>query len=99
MGPGLRRRHERRPASISGWALREQGFERVELRAATGNLASQRVAEKAGFVREGVARNAGHVHDGRVDLVVYSLTRADLGARGRGPVTGRAADRARISAR
>ena len=54
-------------------------FERVELRAATGNLASQRVAEKAGFVREGVARNAGHVHAGRVDLVVYSLTRADLG--------------------
>ena len=50
-------------------------FERVELRAATGNLASQRVAEKAGFVREGVARNAGRVHDGRVDLVVYSLTR------------------------
>jgi RimJ/RimL family protein N-acetyltransferase len=64
---------------ISSWTLREQGFERVEVRAATGNLASQRVAEKAGFVREGVARNAGHVHDGRVDLVVYSLTRADLG--------------------
>jgi RimJ/RimL family protein N-acetyltransferase len=64
--------------AISCWALREQGFERVELRAATGNLASQRVAEKAGFVREGVARNAGRVHDGRVDLVVYSLTRPDL---------------------
>ena len=59
--------------------LREHGFERMELRAATGNLASQRVAEKAGFVREGVARNAGRVHAGRVDLVVYSLTRADLG--------------------
>ena len=68
-----------RPAPSASWALREQGFERVELRAATGNLASQRVAEKAGFVREGVARNAGHVTHGRVDLVVYSLTRADLG--------------------
>ena len=65
--------------TVSEWMLRDRGFERVELRAATGNLASQRVAEKAGFVREGVARNAGHIHDGRVDLVVYSLTRADLG--------------------
>ena len=65
--------------AMSFWALREQGFERVELRAATGNVASQRVAEKAGFVREGVARNAGHVRSGRVDLVVYSLTRPDLG--------------------
>jgi len=65
--------------TVSEWMLRDRGFERVELRAATGNLASQRVAEKAGFVREGVARNAGRVHGGRVDLVVYSLTRADLG--------------------
>ena len=65
--------------TISEWMLRDRGFERVELRAATGNLASQRVAEKAGFLREGVARNAGRVHGGRVDLVVYSLTRADLG--------------------
>lgn len=60
------------------WALLEQGFERVELRAATGNAASQRVAEKAGFLRERVARNAGLVHAGRVDLVVYSLVPADL---------------------
>ena len=65
--------------TVSEWMLRDRGFERVELRAATGNRASQRVAEKAGFVREGVARNAGRVHAGRVDLVVYSLTRADLG--------------------
>lgn len=63
---------------LSRWALLEQGFQRVELRAATGNLASQRVAEKAGFQREGVARNAGFVHAGRVDLVVYSLVPADL---------------------
>ena len=58
--------------------LRDQGVERLELRAATGNLASQRVAEKAGFTREGVLRNAGYVNDGRVDMVVYSLVRGDL---------------------
>ena len=64
---------------IGEWLLRDLGFERMELRAATGNLASLRVAEKAGLVREGVLRNAGFVHGGRVDLVMYSLVRADLG--------------------
>lgn len=64
---------------LARWALEKQGLERVELRAATGNIASQRAAERAGFVREGVLRNAGHLHDGRVDLIVYSLIRGDLG--------------------
>ena len=63
---------------LARWALTAGGLERVELLAATGNVGSQRVAEAAGFVREGVARNAGYVHGGRVDLVVYSLIRADL---------------------
>jgi len=64
--------------AISQWAIREHGFERIEVLAATGNVASQRAAEKAGFVREGIARNAGYVHDGRVDLVVFSLVPDDL---------------------
>jgi RimJ/RimL family protein N-acetyltransferase len=63
---------------IGRWLIADQGFERMELRAAPGNLASQRVAEKAGLTREGVARNAGFTHAGRVDLVIYSLTPADL---------------------
>lgn len=63
---------------LAEWALREHGLERVELLAATGNIASQRAAEAAGFVREGVLRNAGFTHAGRVDLVSYSLVRADL---------------------
>ncbi|MEO6143153.1 MAG: GNAT family protein [Dermatophilaceae bacterium] len=64
--------------ALSLWAIRDHGFERVELFAATGNSASQRTAEKAGFVREGVARNAGYVHDGRVDMVLFSLVPDDL---------------------
>ncbi|PRX96264.1 GNAT family N-acetyltransferase [Allonocardiopsis opalescens] len=63
---------------IAHWALIGQGFERVELKAATGNTASRRVAEKAGFVREGVERNAMPLHRGRTDLVVYSLIPRDL---------------------
>jgi RimJ/RimL family protein N-acetyltransferase len=60
------------------WILREQGFNRVELFAAVGNSASQRVAEKAGFVREGIARNSGFTHGGQQDMVVFSLIPADL---------------------
>ena len=41
--------------ALSQWAILEHGFERVELFAATANTGSQRAAEKAGFVREGVA--------------------------------------------
>jgi RimJ/RimL family protein N-acetyltransferase len=64
--------------TLAEWLLGEQGFERLELRAATGNTASQRVADKAGFTREGVLRNAGLIHAGRVDLAVYSKISADL---------------------
>ena len=56
----------------------EHGFQRVELRVAPGNTASRRVAEKAGFTYEGLLRNAGYVHSGRVDLEVWSLVVADL---------------------
>jgi [ribosomal protein S5]-alanine N-acetyltransferase len=56
----------------------EHGFQRVELRVAPGNTASRRVAEKAGFTYEGLLRNAGHVHSGRVDLEVWSFVAADL---------------------
>lgn len=74
-GNGLAGRATR---TLAEWALREQGFERVVVRAATGNRASQRAAESAGFVAEGTARNAGFVRAGRVDLEVYSLVRSDL---------------------
>ena len=64
--------------AVARWFLAEQGFERLELRAATGNYASQRVAEKAGFRREGIARNAGFTNAGRVDLVIFGLTGGDM---------------------
>jgi ribosomal-protein-serine acetyltransferase len=71
--------------ALAEWAIHDHGFERVELFAATGNIASQRAAEKAGFVREGVARNGGYVHDGRVDLVLFSLVPDDLQRSDLGP--------------
>ncbi|WP_329120471.1 GNAT family N-acetyltransferase [Streptomyces sp. NBC_01465] len=64
--------------AIGRWLLTDQHFQRMELRAATENTASRRVALKAGLTEEGVLRNAGTVHDGRVDLVVHSLVPGDL---------------------
>ena len=63
---------------LSRWVLLEQGFARVEVRVASKNYSSQRVAEKAGFIREGIARQAGRVHGGRVDLVIFSRVSSDL---------------------
>jgi [ribosomal protein S5]-alanine N-acetyltransferase len=58
--------------------LFEHRFERVEIRVAPGNMASRRVAEKAGFSYEGLLRNSGFVHSGRVDVEMWSLVAADL---------------------
>lgn len=65
---------------VSRWAIAEHGVERLELTTHPENVASQRVAEKAGFVREGVLRDylvSGR--DGRRrDSVVFSLLPRDL---------------------
>ncbi len=60
---------------VSRWALALPQVERLQLRADLQNVASQRVAEKAGFVREGVLRSAHFSprQGRRLDWVVYSL--------------------------
>lgn len=63
--------------AVSRWAL-DQGFQRVELKAAVGNTGSHKVAEAAGFAREGTERNAMPLHRGRSDLAVFGLVPADL---------------------
>ncbi len=66
-------------STLATWAVLDQGIERVVIKAATGNLASRRAAEKAGFVVEGIERSSSVGHSGRVDMMVYSFIRADLG--------------------
>ena len=64
--------------AVSRWAL-DQGFRRLEIKAATPNTASRRVAEKSGFTLEGVERSAMPLHGGRrADLAVYGLLPDDL---------------------
>jgi hypothetical protein len=43
---------------LAFWGIREQGFERTELRVATENVLSERVADAPRLIREGVPRNA-----------------------------------------
>lgn len=63
---------------LATWAMANNGFHRVEARVATGNEASLRTLRGVGFVDEGVLRDAGYTHDGRVDLAVLSLVRGDV---------------------
>ncbi|NEB06103.1 GNAT family protein [Streptomyces sp. SID13726] len=65
--------------AASRWAFTELSVDRVEWRAEVGNRASRAVAERAGFVVEGVLR-AGIVHQGvRRDCWTGALLPSDLG--------------------
>jgi RimJ/RimL family protein N-acetyltransferase len=63
---------------VSRWAVGELGIARVHLTAHVDNPASQRVAERAGFRREGVLRAWEEIRGERVDLVMFSLVGSDL---------------------
>lgn len=66
----------RATALQSRWGLEVLGLHRVELLADVTNLRSIRVAEKAGFTREGVLRWARLDRDGNpFDAAVFSLVR------------------------
>jgi RimJ/RimL family protein N-acetyltransferase len=69
------------------WLFHDQKFERLELRTAADNTASQQVAQKIGCISEGVLRNAwiarARTDDGtwtevRTDVIVWSLLPEDL---------------------
>jgi RimJ/RimL family protein N-acetyltransferase len=55
------------------WVVENTGAKRLQLHADVENIASQRVAEKAGFTREGVQRGWLEVRGERRDMVSYSL--------------------------
>lgn len=65
--PDVRRRGVATAAvsAVAAWALGPRGLARVSLQHATANVASCRVAEKAGFELEGTMRSASVYGDGR----------------------------------
>ncbi|MEU0251718.1 GNAT family N-acetyltransferase [Streptomyces sp. NPDC006184] len=73
--------------AIAEWLFHDQKFERLELRTAAGNTASQQVAQRIGCISEGVLRNAwiarartgnGYWTEVRTDVILWSLLPEDL---------------------
>ena len=63
---------------IAGWAFRDLQLARLDLNCGPDNLASQRVAERCGFTREGVLRSHIPFKGMRRDTVVFSLLPGEL---------------------
>lgn len=55
------------------------GLQRIEIIAREGNVASLRVAEKLGAVREGLLRNRVQHHGAPCDVYMHSLIPSDFG--------------------
>jgi RimJ/RimL family protein N-acetyltransferase len=62
---------------VTAWAFADLGLGRVQLWTEPDNTASQRVAEAAGFTREGVLRGYDEIAGGRVDSVFYARLPGD----------------------
>jgi RimJ/RimL family protein N-acetyltransferase len=60
---------------VAQFGMEEAGLGRIEIVVATGNVASQRAAEKAGAVREGVLRKRLVVRENVFDAVMFSITK------------------------
>ena len=74
MLPGWRRSGVGREAIdlLVGWAQGDLGLHRIELRTLPENVPMQRLAEAAGFVREGVLHDYAIERGRFVDNVVYA---------------------------
>jgi RimJ/RimL family protein N-acetyltransferase len=75
-GRGIMTRALRR---VCRYALHDLAVDRIEMTADRDNIASQRVAEKAGFQREGIMRaKFAHPDGHRIDSVMLSLLSGEL---------------------
>jgi RimJ/RimL family protein N-acetyltransferase len=63
---------------LAQWGFTELGLARLELTCGPDNEASQRVAARCGFVREGVMRSHMSFKGGRRDTVIFGLLPGEL---------------------
>jgi len=63
---------------ICAWAFSEFLLARIQLHTLPGNDASERVAERAGFTREGVLRSFTEIKGRRTDITMFSLLPEEL---------------------
>jgi RimJ/RimL family protein N-acetyltransferase len=62
---------------LTDWGFSQLGLERIELWIDVTNTGSERVAERAGYVREGVLRSYWFKEDIRRDFGIWSRLRSD----------------------
>jgi RimJ/RimL family protein N-acetyltransferase len=62
---------------LGDWAIEHLGVQRLQLRIDPENEASHRVAVRAGYRREGIARSSFALRGERRDSVMYSLLPSD----------------------
>jgi RimJ/RimL family protein N-acetyltransferase len=65
---------------LAAWAFTELGLARISLTCGPDNKASQRVAARCGFAREGLLRSHIPFKGGRRDTVVFGLLPGELHA-------------------
>jgi RimJ/RimL family protein N-acetyltransferase len=63
---------------LATWGFTTLGLARIELTCGPDNVASQRVAARCGFLREGVMRSHLPFKGGRRDTVLFSLLPGEL---------------------
>jgi RimJ/RimL family protein N-acetyltransferase len=80
LAPGARGRGAATQAVslLARWAFAELGLARLELTCGPDNEASQHVAERCGFTREGLLRSHVPFKGARRDSVMYSLLPGEL---------------------
>jgi RimJ/RimL family protein N-acetyltransferase len=63
---------------LGRWMFEELELARLQIHTETENVASQRVAETAGFTREGILRSYELVRGRQIDVVMFSALPGDL---------------------
>jgi RimJ/RimL family protein N-acetyltransferase len=62
---------------LARWAFESEAVARLQIRTEVENSASQRVAERAGFVREGVLRAHSEIAGARRDMIMWARLATD----------------------
>jgi len=62
---------------LTDWGLGELELERIELRIDASNPGSERVADRAGYRREGMLRSVHFKEGRRADVAVWARLRTD----------------------
>jgi RimJ/RimL family protein N-acetyltransferase len=63
---------------LCAWGFEARGLPRIQLHTLPGNVASERVAERAGFTREGLLRSFAVMKGRRTDITMFSLLPGEL---------------------